>query len=135
MTLRIALVDDNPLDRALATEAFEEVCADCTLETYASGRVALDHLRRAAKLPDVLLLDINMPGLNGFDVLDAMKADARLHLIPVVMLTTSSNPDDVAQAYTLHASSYVVKASGFGAFVAQLEAFIRYWRLNRPALA
>jgi len=51
-----------------------------------------------------------------------------------VMLTTSGNPDDIAQAYTLHASSYVVKAPSFGAFVRQIEAFIGYWRLNRPVL-
>ncbi len=133
MTLRIALVDDNPLDRDLATEAIKEACADCTLETHASGRAALDHLRGATTLPDVVLLDLNMPGLNGFEVLTAMKADARLHLVPVVMLTTSSAAADVEQAYALHASSYVVKAPSFGAFVAQLEAFIRYWRMNRPA--
>lgn len=135
MKLQIALVDDNPMDRMLAAEALEEVCADCTLDVYPSGQAVLEHLHTANSLPDVLLLDINMPGLTGFDVLKALKADPRLSLIPVVMLTTSSASSDVEQAYTLHASSYVVKASTFSAFLEQLEAFIRYWRLNQPALA
>lgn len=134
MKLRVTLVDDNVMDRLLATEAFEEACPACTLETYDSGRAALGHLRRTEALPDVILLDLNMPGMNGFDVLSAMKADARLQMIPVVILTTSGNLDDIAQAYTLHASSYVVKAPSFAAFVAQVDAFIGYWRLNRPAL-
>lgn len=135
MKLRIALVDDNPMDRLLAAEALEEVCADCTLDVYPSGQAVLDHLRTASTRPDVLLLDINMPGLTGFDVLKALKADLRLSLIPVVMLTTSNAEADIEQAYTLYASSYVVKAPTFSAFLEQLEAFIRYWRLNQPALA
>ncbi len=134
MTLRVALVDDNPTDRLLAAEALREVRADCTLETYDSGPAALAHLRTAPRLLNVLLLDINMPGMDGFEVLSALKADARLSLIPVVMLTTSNAPADVREAYTLHASSYVVKAPSFVAFVAQLDAFIGYWRMNRPAL-
>lgn len=135
MNLRVALVDDNPMDRDLATEAFEEACPACVLEVYPSGRAVLAHLQSTAPLPDVVLLDLNMPGLNGFEVLSALKADARLQMIPVVMLTTSGHPDDIAQAYTLHASSYVVKAPSFAAFVGQVEAFIGYWRLNRPAVA
>lgn len=135
MNLRVALVDDNPMDRLLAVEALTEVCPECTLETYASGRAVLDHLRHTETLPDVVLLDINMPGLTGFDVLKAMKTDPRLSLIPVVMFTTSNAAADIQQAYTLHASSYVVKAATFSAFLEQLEAFIRYWRLNQPVLA
>lgn len=131
MKLRIALVDDNPMDRLLAAEALEEVCADCTLDVYPSGQAALAHLRQSATLPDVVLLDINMPGLNGFDVLRALRVDPRLSLLPVVMLTTSNARADIEQAYTLHANSYVVKAPSFTAFVTQLEAFIGYWTLNR----
>lgn len=134
MRLRLALVDDNPLDRLLAAEALHEVCPECGLEAYDSGRAALTQLRAAQTLPDVVLLDINMPGMNGFEVLQALKADPRLSLIPVVMLTTSSAAADVEQAYILHASSYVIKANGFNAFISQIEAFIGYWRLNRPAV-
>ncbi|MDP9766163.1 CheY-like chemotaxis protein [Deinococcus enclensis] len=122
------------MDRLLAAEALAEVCPECILETYASGQEALTHLRRAIPLPDVLLLDINMPGMTGFDVLTAMKTDPRLSLIPVVMFTTSNAAADIRQAYTLHASSYVVKAASFMAFLEQVEAFLGYWRLNQRAL-
>ena len=131
MQLRMALVDDNPMDRHLATEAFNEVCPDCLLDLHASGEAALTALRQAETLPDVLLLDINMPGMGGFDVLTAIKHDPRLCLIPVVMLTTSSAVTDIQHAYTLHANSYVVKAPTFSAFIEQVEAFIGYWALNQ----
>jgi CheY-like chemotaxis protein len=131
MTLRIALVDDNPLDRDLAGEAFEDTCPACTVEMFSSGQAALRHLRAAPRLPDVMLLDLNMPGLNGFEVLTAIKTDPRLNQIPVVMLTTSKDPGDVTRAYTLHASSYLVKAPSFPEFVKQIEAFVGYWTMNR----
>ncbi len=134
MKLRLALVDDNPMDRDLATEALDEACPDCEVELFASGQAVLTHLQTVGVLPDVILLDINMPGMNGFEVLRALKADPRLCLIPVVMLTTSGASEDIQQAYTLHASSYVVKAASFSAFLEQVESFIRYWTLNEPAL-
>lgn len=134
MTLRIALVDDNPMDRHLAAEALDEVCPGCLAETFASGQALLRHLH-AAPLPDLLLLDLNMPGLTGLDVLQALKADPRLSLMPVVVLTTSSAPSDIEQAYALHASSYLVKAATFTEFLAQVDALIRYWTLNRTVPA
>lgn len=131
MKLRIALVDDNSMDRLLAAEALQEVCTECSLDVYPSGQAVLAHLRTATSLPDVLLLDLNMPGLTGFDVLKALKADRRLSLIPVVMLTTSTAEADIEQAYTLHASAYVEKAPTFSAFLEQLQALIRFWQMNR----
>ncbi|MFC4638243.1 response regulator [Deinococcus hohokamensis] len=131
MVRQILLIDDNPQDRFLAEEAFEQVCPDCQLITQPSGKDALAYLQKAARLPDVLLLDVNMPGMNGFEVLAALKADPRLALIPVVMLSTSQSQDDVAKSYTLHASSYLVKAPSFSGFISQIEAFLSYWQVNR----
>ncbi|GGK17588.1 response regulator [Deinococcus malanensis] len=131
MVRQILLIDDNPQDRVLAEEAFEQVCADCHLLTQPSGPEALEYLKNTTVLPDVLLLDVNMPGMNGFEVLAALKSDPRLALIPVVMLSTSQSQEDVARSYTLHASSYLVKAPSFGGFLAQIEAFLSYWQVNR----
>ena len=71
--------------------------------------------------------------MNGFEVLQALKADLRL--IPIVMLTTSSAGADITEAYTLHASLYLVKAEDFGAFLEQIETFLAYWcTYNRGVL-
>lgn len=122
------LIDDSPADQVLAQEAFGHLCPECTLRLFSSGAEALGWLRQTPQHPDVILLDVNMPVMNGFEVLQELKRDPELALIPVVMLSTSSAHRDVASAYTLHASSYMVKAPGFGAFVEQIDTFLSYWR-------
>lgn len=129
------LIDDNVADQLLAQEAFEQLCPECTLQIFSGGRPALDWLLSAPDHPDVILLDVNMPEMNGFEVLQELKRHPRLALIPVVMLSTSGARGDVATAYTLHASSYLVKAPGFDAFLQQIDTFLTYWRETRLAHA
>ena len=125
------LVDDAPQDRFLAQEAFGHLCPECVLTCAGSGEEALDLLRSPGFEPDVVLLDLNMPGMSGFEVLQAMKEDERLVHLPVVILSTSSAERDVRQAYTLHASSYLVKSANFTDFLEQLEQFLHYWDISR----
>ncbi|SMB85208.1 response regulator [Deinococcus hopiensis] len=121
------LVDDSLGDRLLAEEAFDQLCPDCTLTTVASGETALRMLRTKSVIPDVILLDINMPGMNGFELLQALKDDDDLAQIPVVMLSTSGAPGDIERAYSLQASSYLMKSPNFQAFLKQIDAFLKYW--------
>lgn len=125
------LVDDNPTDHILVQEAFDLLGPNFHLTCVQSGQQALQMLRTLADQPDVVLLDINMPGMNGFEVLQAIKNDTRLRTMPVVMLSTSSADGDVTRAYSLFASSYLVKSPQFDAFLAQIEAFLTYWQANR----
>lgn len=127
------LVDDSPQDRLLAQEAFELICPSCTLTCVGSGREALALFDDPTFGPDVILLDLNMPGMNGFEVLTALKNDPRMGRIPVVMLSTSNAQQDINEAYTLHASSYLVKSATFTEFLKQVETFLHYWQLNRTA--
>lgn len=130
--LRLLLIDDSFVDRHLAELVFAEYAHLCTVTTAASGSTALEGmLASGAVLPDVVLLDINMPGLSGFEVLTAMKGHPQLVRIPVVMLTTSSHDRDITQAYTLHASSYLIKSVNFQDFVAQVEGFLDFWTKTR----
>ncbi|MFB9991538.1 response regulator [Deinococcus oregonensis] len=130
--LRVLLIDDNADDRLIAEEAFaftDELV--CFLTTAVSGQEALDRLRAPETvLPDVVLLDINMPIMSGFAVLAAFKADPKLAALPVVMLSTSRAEEDITQAYTLHASAYLFKSLEFQTFLAQVEAFIGFWRVS-----
>ncbi len=135
------LIDDSATDRLLVEEAFA-LTDDliCTLTTAPGGAEALARLRTPdAVLPDVILLDINMPLMSGFEVLAALKADSQLAVLPVVMFTASRSQEDVTQAYTLHATAYLLKSPAFYSFLEQVEAFIRFWsrtssplRLNVP---
>lgn len=132
---RFLLVDDNPHDQLLAIEAFAELCPECDLRVFSSGAEALAFLQTAQYLPDVILLDVNMPGMNGFEVLGALKVHPELVPIPVVMLSTSGARSDIRTAYTLCASSYLVKAPSFQGFLKQIETFLRYWDEARVAHA
>lgn len=130
--VHVLFVDDNMADLMLTNEILQAHADVVKVSTSLSGPAALEFMRDSRNArPDVVVLDINMPGLSGFEVLAQMKDDPRLVAIPVVMLSTSSNPRDVAQAYTLHASSYLVKAHDFQQFVQQIEAFIMYLRQTR----
>ena len=131
LSFHYLLIDDSLHDQLLAQEAFDQLCPDCQLTCAASGEEALELLRTRACQPDVILLDINMPGMNGFEVLEAMKDDARLSTIPIVMLSTSNAQDDVRKAYTLHASSYLAKSASFEGFLEQIETFLKYWQTSR----
>lgn len=130
--LRVLLVDDSPTDQFLAQEAFSEQKFEVDLTLCDSGQEALDYMHRHhGHLPDVVLLDINMPGMTGFEVLVKIKESPELTHIPVIMLTTSQAATDIETAYTLQASSYLIKSPDFGLFLAQIEAFIGFWRGNR----
>ena len=132
--LRVLIVEDNHVDRVLAQEAFEELAPTVEVNAVDSGEAALAHLRDPARTrPHVILLDINMPGLDGFDVLRALKADLNLWHIPVVMLSTSAAEADVARAYSLHASAYLTKAPAFGDFLELVEGFMQHWLRARFA--
>ncbi|UQN10099.1 response regulator [Deinococcus sp. QL22] len=130
--LQIWVIDDHPADLFLTQQVFATLSDQVTVTPYQSAQAALDDLRRPnATYPDVLLLDINMPQLNGFDVLRAMKADDRLTLIPVVMLTTSEAVEDIQQAYALFASAYLVKSVDFSSFIQQVESLVTFWAHSR----
>lgn len=129
----ILLVEDNPADMRLIREALSEDGMAAALHWSASGESALDYLRARGeharrKLPDLVLLDLNLPGLNGHEVLAEIKADAELRRIPVVVLTSSSARGDVQAAYDSHANAYMVKPDGYDDILNLVGSLRRYWR-------
>lgn len=126
--LHVLLVDDNPAARGLAEEAFALSEHPCVVTAVESGEDALALLMAKDGLrPDVMLLDINMPGMDGFTVLQHIKAQPHLRSLPVVMLSGSAALQDIRQAYTLHANAYLVKSVEFQAFLVQIEQFVAFW--------
>lgn len=128
----ILLVEDNPADIRLTQEVFAEIGLPHRVHVARDGEEALAMLRRegahaALPEPDLVLLDLNLPGLGGKEVLREMKADPALKRIPVVVLTSSTAPQDVFDAYDAHVNSYMVKPTDFEAFLAMVGMIETYW--------
>jgi CheY-like chemotaxis protein len=126
-SLHVLLVEDNPDHTLLIRRAIQELDSQHGVETIEDAERVLAHLRAARQLPDLILLDINMPGYSGFDVLTRLRQDEQLKRIPVVMLTSSEAGADIARAYELGASGYISKPSHFQDLRAVLGNTMLYW--------
>ncbi|MDC7806886.1 response regulator [Luteimonas sp BLCC-B24] len=137
----ILLIEDNPDDAELTRIAFAEAGIDSQLVVVGDGAEALDYLfargahagRDATDLPSIVLLDLNLPKLDGREVLQALRANPATRGLPVVVLTTSTEPFDVEASYALGVNSYIRKPVDFGKFVEVVKQIGLYWLvLNHP---
>ena len=131
----ILLVEDNPDDAELTRIAFAEAGGEYDLRVVADGAAAVAYLQRCtpAELPALVLLDLNLPKLNGREVLQAIRAEPATRSLPVVVLTTSAEPFDVDRAYVLGANSYIQKPVEFDRFDEVVRQVGRYWLgINLP---
>lgn len=120
--MEILLVEDDPGDVLMTREAFEDHCVPNNVSVVGDGVSALEFLRKQgpyakAPTPDLVLLDLNLPKMDGMEVLAVAKGDPMLRHIPVVVLTTSDTQEDVVGSYSLHANAYVTKPVDFDRFV------------------
>lgn len=135
-SLSVYLIDDDPDHTIIISRAIKKSGVDADIHAVADGSAALERLSQVAELPDLVLLDINMAGLTGFEVLSRLKSDPRLHTIPVVMLTSSELASDVARAYELGANGYITKPSELHDVRAVLGNTLLYWAtLKRAGVA
>jgi CheY-like chemotaxis protein len=131
--LQILVVDDDDADALMISEALESAETQTTVERVADGREALDYLRRKgpfanAQRPDLILLDLNMPRMDGRETLAAIKTDDQLKAIPVVILTTSGATPDIVASYQHRANAYVTKPFGLDDFEATVRQIDRFYR-------
>lgn len=130
--IEILLVEDNPGDIRLTKEAFKDAKVANNLHIARDGEEAIHFLRKEspfqdAVTPDIILLDLNLPKLDGREVLEIIKADPNLRSIPVVILTSSEAEVDVVQTYNLHANCYVVKPVDFDKFITVIKSIKDFW--------
>ena|SRR5258708_5997513 len=130
--IQILLVEDNEGDILLTMEAFKEMKVKNTVTVVKDGVEAIDFLKKRSQaneqvMPDLILLDINMPKLNGIEVLEFIKNDEMFRKIPVVMLTTSSSQADISACYDKFANCYIIKPLDFGKFMDVVEAIESFW--------
>ncbi|MCB0025165.1 MAG: response regulator [Caldilinea sp.] len=130
--IEILLVEDNPGDVRLTQEAMRDAKVLNRLNVVPDGVTALEYLRKESRYanavrPDVILLDLNLPRMDGRELLAIIKGDNNLKRIPVVVLTTSAAEEDVLRAYNLHANCYVTKPVELDQFIEVVKSIDSFW--------
>lgn len=133
--LNILLIEDNEADAILTREALAEVGFPHRFVRLKDGEEALEYLLQKGSfsdvaVPDLILLDLNLPKVDGRDVLTKIKADEKTAKIPVVILTTSKDNQDVATVYTRHGNDYIVKSINYDEFLEVIRSLKRFWTAN-----
>lgn len=124
----ILLVEDNPGDVRLTQEAFRDAKFDVRLHIATNGDEAIEFLRdRESPCPDFILLDLNLPRRDGFDVLEEIRGDPELKQLPVLVLTSSTAREDIISSYKQHANAYLTKPDSPESFVELVQTVEEFW--------
>ncbi len=131
-TINILLVEDNPGDVRLTQEVLKEGRINNQLNVVMDGEEAIHYLHKTGKhteaeLPDIILLDLNLPKIDGREVLAHIKNDVNLKRIPVIVLTTSDAQTDILKMYDNHANCYITKPVDFGQFINVVKSIEDFW--------
>ncbi len=130
--IEILLVEDSPSDANLTIREFNRAKIANNLHWVENGEDAMDYLHNQGDFtnvprPDLILLDLNLPGMDGREVLAEVKADASLKRIPIVILTTSTDEEDVLRSYNLNANCYVTKPIDIHQFIHVVQLINEFW--------
>jgi CheY-like chemotaxis protein len=126
--IEILLVDDSPADVRLTIEALKEAKVRNQIHVAEDGESALEFLRTPGRRrPDLIFLDLNLPGIDGREVLEEIKSDPELAIIPVVILTTSRAEEDVLRTYRLHANCFITKPVDLQQFIRVVQSIENFW--------
>lgn len=125
--VRVLLVEDSPVDAELAQRVFERSNLANKLTIAKDGEAALSKMKGPGLLPELVILDLNLPKMSGHEVLKQLKSNPKWRHIPVIMLTTSARHEDVVRSYESGASAHVCKPLLFADYSKTLEAIYRFW--------
>ncbi len=125
--IRLLLVEDDENDVRITKRALAKTKTHFDMDVVRNGRECLDYLEHASRLPDLILLDMNMPVMDGHETLGHLKAHDTWKKIPVVVLTTSQADEDIARAYTQQAACYIVKPVEFSKFERVVQTIEDFW--------
>ncbi|MDG1398286.1 MAG: response regulator [Polaribacter sp.] len=129
-SLKILLVEDNLIEIMKMKRTISLLNLEHTIQEANNGEEALKFLESTSKLPDIILLDLNMPKISGIEFLKITKQNDDLKHIPVIILTTSSNQKDLIECYRTGMSGYVLKPLKYEDYVKKMETVLAYWSLN-----
>ncbi|MDT0558972.1 response regulator [Ichthyenterobacterium sp. W332] len=129
-TLNILLIEDDMIEVMKLNRAMSTLQLNHSIIEANNGEDALKLLEHKDQLPDIILLDLNMPKINGIDFLKILKADDRLKYIPTIILTTSNNQRDLLECYKIGIAGYVLKPLKYEEYVSKIEKLLAYWSIN-----
>jgi len=127
----ILLVEDDLVDVMAVKRAFRDLNVPNPLHVAGNGEEALKFLRETQPMPGLILLDLNMPRMNGIDFLKVVKGDAHLRRIPVVVLTTSKGQSDRSETFNLGVAGYMVKGVEYAEFIEVVKSIHNYWSMSQ----
>ena len=128
--MHILLIEDNRIEIMKMKRAISFLKLKHTIVSETDGEAALRYLKKGALLPDIILLDLNMPKISGIEFLSLLKNDLKLHHIPIIILTTSDNKKDVTACYEIGVSGYILKPLKYEDYVKKIEITLAYWSTN-----
>lgn len=129
-TLNILLIEDDLIEVMKFKRALSSFNLNHTIIEATDGEVALKRLEFYENLPDLILLDLNMPKINGIEFLSTLKKDEVLKYIPTVILTTSSNEKDLVECYKIGIAGYILKPLKYDDYVSKIYKLLTYWSMN-----
>jgi len=129
-TLSILLIEDDAIEVMKMNRTIGKLNLNHRIEIANNGEEALTILTESSELPDIILLDLNMPKINGIEFLGILKSDNRLKHIPTVILTTSNNNRDLLECYKIGVSGYILKPLKYEEYVDKIEKLLSYWSIN-----
>ncbi|WP_339623187.1 response regulator [uncultured Winogradskyella sp.] len=129
-TLNILLIEDDIIEVMKLQRATASLQLHHKIKEANNGEDALKMLEQKDNLPDIILLDLNMPKINGIEFLKLLKTDDRLKYIPTIILTTSNNQRDLLECYKIGIAGYVLKPLKYEDYVSKIEKLLSYWSFN-----
>jgi CheY-like chemotaxis protein len=129
-SLKILLVEDNLIEVMKMKRTISLLKLKHTIHEAKNGEEALNFLEDRSNIPDIILLDLNMPKINGIEFLRIIKANEELKHIPTIILTTSSNQKDLLECYITGMSGYILKPLKYEDYVKKIELVLSYWSVN-----
>ena len=133
-SLNIFLIEDDKIEVMKLNRTISSLNLNHNITEANNGEDALKILESKDKLPDIILLDLNMPKINGLEFLETLKADDVLRYIPTIILTTSSNKKDLLECYKLGIAGYVLKPLTYEDYVLKIGKILNYWSINELIL-
>ena len=128
--MNILFIEDDLIETMKLHRALKKVPGKHLVTEAKNGEEALEILRSQGSIPDIILLDLNMPRMNGIEFLKILKADDRLRYLPAIILTTSQNRVDLIECYRAGIAGYLIKPLKYEDYESRISCLIRYWEMN-----
>lgn len=128
--LKILLIEDDAIEVMKFIKVVETLGEDHQIVEAKNGEEALDILNSGKQLPDIIVLDLNMPKVNGIEFLASLKKDDLLKYIPTIVLTTSNNPKDILECYKIGIAGYILKPLKYEDYISRINKVLAYWSEN-----